>query len=1237
MLAGLSHAAEQATLQERLIAEDSATLAADARIQGNAVRGAAVFYARAMACSTCHSVGDRPATLGPDLTKIDSKTSDADLAESVLLPSKKISKGYASVTVETADGRVVTGLPIEESADRLVLRNGAQPDKTIALDKGQIERRQEAQQSIMPAGQVNQLADRQQFLDLTRFLIELRDGGAKRASELPASAGRERAAVARRSVAVAAGRATGRSRGARRLEVSSRSGAWLCRRRHRLVRCRPVERGGRVVWRLRQELAAELFRTLLASGRRTRGEAGRQVSPAELPIARRSRLASVRAAHDQRSECGLAVRRLSDRQVDSPAALSGLDGSAADRSHRGRARRKSPGMAGICQGIQFLGTARRSAASPWRLPQGDDCQCYSAAGTQVAAEATRSTAPLIGYRTGSARWVARGPSDANWQSTKTEQGTTWRLVSAAAVAGTPVVLRLDCWKYVGRDPEIGPAERSSLVSSPPAMNQAFDAPRRPSPPPPVAEVAQSPPPAADRPAVNPRENIDEFPPASGRFLRFVVTRTGGNDAPGIDELEVYGSDPAVNLALRGKASASSVIAGYAIHQIPHLNDGKLGNPNSWISATKGAAAGRRSSSRSRSKCARSFGPATAPAFVRIDWPWPIGSKFPRTARNGRAVGDERGRQAPDRVVGAIRRDASPGYTMESIPLPFSACRPSDIAFGDDGTMYAIAMTEGQIWRTRRPPVGEPDRVHWQRYATGLYHPIGLASVDGRLYVAQKPEITELIDRDGDGIVDQYRTVATGWGLSTGWHEYCFGLGVDPQKNLWFTLNTGFFWTNPGYVNPGRWRGSVMRVYHDTDKLEVMAKGCRVPNGICQGPEGNMFFTDNQGDWIQSCKLAAIVPQRFYGHPETREDALPKDTYPDGRSAVWLPYERSRSTSGPVHDSTRGRVWPLRRSTLRGRCRLRRQCRHHARRAGESERRISGGVCSLRRRPALGLRTDEVWSRRAALHGLAIERPDAHGLFGREAAGDRDRADPTRRRRVRRPIDKAACAADALTAEQFGVKQYHYLYTGNYGSPQADERKIAVQNAELSSDRTAITLTFPVETYPIGMVYEINLGAVEGCRRRAVIAQRSLVHGASDPEIGVPLTYAMTFSPDGEKPIIGGRRQQIWAHAVKVLDAGSGKPIAAISPPWIGRHAVFPRSHAARDRWVAWRSFHLGCRVGAGTSIQAEEDLARFPFPVTAEELAEAHCIVAVEGEGAFAAGSSAVPSLGREARVLGRR
>ena len=172
------------TLEEQLLAEPRAALAEAARTGGNPTRGAAIFFGREMACSTCHSLGDRADSIGPDLAKMDKKTIDAALVEAILAPSQTIAPGYATITLETVDGQLISGLLVEESAERLVLRNASQPDKLITLKKQDIANRQTATQSIMPTGQVNQLADRQQFLDLVRYLIDLREGGVERARQL---------------------------------------------------------------------------------------------------------------------------------------------------------------------------------------------------------------------------------------------------------------------------------------------------------------------------------------------------------------------------------------------------------------------------------------------------------------------------------------------------------------------------------------------------------------------------------------------------------------------------------------------------------------------------------------------------------------------------------------------------------------------------------------------------------------------------------------------------------------------------------------------------------------------------------------------------------------------------------------------------------------------------------------------------------------------------------------------
>lgn len=82
----------------------------------------------------------------------------------------------------------------------------------------------------------------------------------------------------------------------------------------------------------------------------------------------------------------------------------------------------------------------------------------------------------------------------------------------------------------------------------------------------------------------------EFPPHEARFVRVAIYETSGRSQPGIDELEIFAPGGKENLALaeRGAlATASSLLPGYPIHQIKHLNDGQYGNDHSWIAATSG--------------------------------------------------------------------------------------------------------------------------------------------------------------------------------------------------------------------------------------------------------------------------------------------------------------------------------------------------------------------------------------------------------------------------------------------------------------------------------------------------------------------------------------------------------------------------------------------------------------------------------------------------------------------------
>jgi len=173
------------SLEERLLQEPAAALASEAQERGDATRGAVVFHQQSLQCAVCHAAGQslRP-QLGPDLTQLPADVTPEQLVNSILRPSASIRKGYEAVTVVLQDGKVLNGLITSRTPTELLLRDAARPGETRTVAMIDVEEIGELKTSLMPAGQVNQLASRQQFLDLVRYLLELQSGGIDRARQL---------------------------------------------------------------------------------------------------------------------------------------------------------------------------------------------------------------------------------------------------------------------------------------------------------------------------------------------------------------------------------------------------------------------------------------------------------------------------------------------------------------------------------------------------------------------------------------------------------------------------------------------------------------------------------------------------------------------------------------------------------------------------------------------------------------------------------------------------------------------------------------------------------------------------------------------------------------------------------------------------------------------------------------------------------------------------------------------
>jgi putative heme-binding domain-containing protein len=142
------------------------------RREGDAEKGRQVFFrAGDNACGGCHRVQGRGQWIGPDLSTIGVKYGRDELIRSILSPSAAIGYNFRSVVVALADGRVVTGLPVEETSDRLVLKTAA--GERVAIPTRSIEERRTSDVSLMPDGLAQTLTDHE-LVDLIAYLATLR-------------------------------------------------------------------------------------------------------------------------------------------------------------------------------------------------------------------------------------------------------------------------------------------------------------------------------------------------------------------------------------------------------------------------------------------------------------------------------------------------------------------------------------------------------------------------------------------------------------------------------------------------------------------------------------------------------------------------------------------------------------------------------------------------------------------------------------------------------------------------------------------------------------------------------------------------------------------------------------------------------------------------------------------------------------------------------------------------------
>lgn len=475
-------------------------------------------------------------------------------------------------------------------------------------------------------------------------------------------------------------------------------------------------------------------------------------------------------------------------------------------------------------------------------------------------------------------------------------------------------------------------------------------------------------------------------------------------------------------------------------------------------------------------------------------------------------------------------EAAP-YRLEEIPLPPQMSpEVSAMGFSPSGRLV-VANRRGEVWTC------DPAKRDWRQFASGLHEPLGLSAVsDNEIYVAQRPEVTRLKDTTGDGVADEFVTVNGEWGITDNWHEFTFGLPRDKEGNFFVALGLPdtagpLNLTNPrtpvdmrkvhkeAKPSPGLWQGWVLKITPD-GKAIPWASGFRQACGVAVSPEGEVFVTDQQGDYIAASPLIHVQKGRFYGHaaslkwsPEFRNRQATTEELEALRTppTVVLPHGSMGGSPGePVWDTTGGKFGPFGNQVFIGDFTKLISRVDLEKVGGEYQ-----GACFPFLRDATGL---EMILQNRGSDNLTIPAGGDGRKYFRDAA-------PLQGTRLRQGNMRLAFAPDgslylgqttrgwasgdgiqrlvwtgetpveiqtmrltergfALTfttpmdveqlsnPQNYHLQRFRYLYQSAYGSPRTDEEAVAVRDIQVSEDGRRVELALS-ELEP-GFIYEMEL-------------------------------------------------------------------------------------------------------------------------------------------------------------------
>lgn len=454
------------------------------------------------------------------------------------------------------------------------------------------------------------------------------------------------------------------------------------------------------------------------------------------------------------------------------------------------------------------------------------------------------------------------------------------------------------------------------------------------------------------------------------------------------------------------------------------------------------------------------------------------------------------------------------YQITSLPTPDDVVlEVGGLALLPNGKLVATTR-RGETWVISNPEMKNGRAPTYTKFAEGMYENLGLEYKNGSLYIAQRGELTKLTDTTGDDIADLYERVYA-WPISGHYHEYSYGPAFLPNGNMVVTGNVAFgsrkWWEAQSHAP---WRGWMMIITPEGE-MRPFATGMRSPSGVMVNDEGDIFYTENQGDWIGSGFITHVEEGDFTGNPaglkwaDRPESPVKVDSNKIVDSelpmfetakrvpamklpAVWIPHTlMGTSTTGIVQD-TAGVIAHFKDHYYvadQGHARVNRTTMEKV--DGEYQGAIfpfiegldSGALRMVLDRSRGGTMyvgmTDRGWSstgeRNYGLQRIDWTRSIPFEMKTITATPDGFNIEFTH------PVDKKIAANPSL----YNVTSFTYMYRYEYGSPIIHQESAPVEGIKISEDGKTVRLV--VDNLRKYYIHELKLGDLKS------VSGTSLLH------------------------------------------------------------------------------------------------------------------------------------------------